>query len=126
MKKRWSESKNEFLKENFMKMSNGELAKKLGVSEIAVITQLSRLGLCRSKQIKQKICKGNGNLFPESLDPDKKKLLSRFNKAYKLLVMQRFEEARIAFEKILNEASKELIILERARVYYSICCNLNN
>ncbi len=126
MKKRWSEQQNEFLKENFMRMSNWELAKRLGVSEIAVITQLSRLGLCRSKHIKQKMSKGNGNLFPESMDPEKKKLLSMFNKAYKLLVKQRFEEAKIAFEKILNEPSKDLIILERARVYYSICCNLNN
>ena len=54
MAKKWSEKDEEFLKANFEKMSNEQLAKKLGVSESSLRTKTSRLGLKREKTPKKR------------------------------------------------------------------------
>jgi len=51
--KRWTSEEIEFLKDNFMEMSNGELANKLkNRSKNAVKLKLSELGLSRQKWLK--------------------------------------------------------------------------
>ncbi len=54
MAKKWSQEDEKFLKANFEKMSNEELAKKCGVSENSMRTKLSRLGLKRAATPKTK------------------------------------------------------------------------
>lgn len=48
--KKWTEEEEEFLRENFMTMSNAELAEKFGVTKNAVQKKLARMGLKRSQQ----------------------------------------------------------------------------
>jgi Zn-dependent peptidase ImmA (M78 family) len=50
--KRWTKEEEEFLKKNFNKMNNKELAEKFGVSTIAIQRKLSRLNLIRQVQKK--------------------------------------------------------------------------
>ena len=108
-----------------MRMSNEELEKHLGCSVKSITTQMSRLGLCRSKWIKEKISKGNnGNNHSNNLSPLHKKALNKFFKAVELFRREKYSDARTEFELIMHEFAKELLVYERARVYFSICCRM--
>ena len=125
MGKRWSNEQIEFLKANFMRMSNEELEKHLGYSVKSITTQMSRLGLCRSKWIKEKISKGNGNNnHSNNTSPLHKKALNKFYKAVELFRKEKYTDARSEFEIIMHEFAKELLVYERARVYFNICCRM--
>lgn len=50
--KRWGKEEEEFLKKNFGKMTNRDLAEKFGVSAISIQRKLSRLNCIRQKQKK--------------------------------------------------------------------------
>jgi Zn-dependent peptidase ImmA (M78 family) len=50
--KRWTKSEEDFLKKNYSKIPNTELADKFGVTVIAIQRKLSRLGCIRQKQKK--------------------------------------------------------------------------
>jgi Zn-dependent peptidase ImmA (M78 family) len=50
--KRWSNEEEDFLKKNYNKMSNKELADKFGVTTISIQRKLSRLNLIRQVQKK--------------------------------------------------------------------------
>jgi biotin operon repressor len=45
--KKWTPEREQFLRENYNVMSNAFLAKKLGITELAVAKKLSRMGLIR-------------------------------------------------------------------------------
>ncbi len=126
MAKRWSEEQITFLKENFMKMSNEELSSHLGYSVVSITTQMSRLGLCRSKCVKEKIIKHNGNGNNSYLARVQRKILTKFNKAVNLFQRGKYVDAKNCFMQLMNECTKEFAIYERARVYYDICCQLSN
>src|SRR4030043_1504626 len=126
MGKRWTHQQIEYLRQNFMRMSNGELCRQLGFSEISITTQMSRLGLCRSKFIKEKINKNNGNNGFSYLSKIQKKLMHKYTKAIDLFRKGKFQDARSEFEGIMTEGTKELAIYERARVYYNICCKMTS
>lgn len=50
MAKRWSENELQFIKDNYKKLSDAEIAKELGRAESAVATKRKRLSLQRSKR----------------------------------------------------------------------------
>ena len=52
MAKKWTEKEEQYLKANFEKKSNGELAKKFGVTAKSIESKLGRLGLRRGKPAK--------------------------------------------------------------------------
>jgi hypothetical protein len=121
MGKRWTEGQINFLKENFMRMSNEELSSHLGYSVVSITTQMSRLGLCRSKCVKEKMIRNNGNGRNGCLSNAQKKLMTKFNKAVSLFQRGRYLDAKNYFLQLMNECTKEFAVYERARVYYNIC-----
>ena len=50
--KKWTEEEEEFLKTNFMDLSNAELAEKFDITKNAVQKKLARMGLKRSQLVK--------------------------------------------------------------------------
>ncbi len=50
--KKWSEEEEEFLKSNFINLSNAELAEKFEITKNAVQKKLARMGLKRSQLMK--------------------------------------------------------------------------
>jgi hypothetical protein len=52
MAKKWTEKEEQYLKDNFEKQSNEELAKKIKVTAKSVESKLGRLGLKRGKPVK--------------------------------------------------------------------------
>ncbi len=54
MAKVWDEGDNQFLRENYMKLSNQDLAEKFGVSKKSIQGKLRRLGLHRNEQEENK------------------------------------------------------------------------
>ncbi len=50
MAKEWKRSDEEFLKKHYRRLSNAELAGRLGVTKKAVETKLGRMGLSRGKK----------------------------------------------------------------------------
>lgn len=126
MGKRWTEEQIAFLKENFMRMSNEELSSHLGYSVISITTQMSRLGLCRSKCVKEKIIKSNGNGGNNCLMGAQRKIITKFGKAIHLFQRGRYLDAKNYFMQLMNECSKEFAIYERARVYCDICSQFAN
>lgn len=52
--KKWTEEEEEFLKGNYMTMSNAELAEKFGITKNAVQKKLARMELKRSEAAKKK------------------------------------------------------------------------
>ncbi len=64
MAKKWTKEEEEFIKANYKKYSNKELAEKFGVTESAIQSKLSKMGLTRQKQKKwtkedEEFLKGN-------------------------------------------------------------------
>ncbi len=51
-RKRWTKEEEQWLKENYQKFSNKELAEKFGVSETSIQKKLASLGLTRQQQKK--------------------------------------------------------------------------
>ena len=51
-KEKWTPEREQFLKDNYETMSNAFLAKKLGVTKLALAKKLSRLGLIRKSKRK--------------------------------------------------------------------------
>lgn len=126
MGKRWTEEQIVFLRENFMRMSNEELSCHLGYSIVSITTQMSRLGLCRSKCVKERIIRNNGNGRNSCLMQAQRKIITKFGKAVTLFRRGRYLDAKNYFMQLMNECSKEFAIYERARVYYDICCQFVN
>lgn len=51
--KKWTEEEEEFLRENYLKMTNAELAEKFGITKNAVQKKLARLELKRSEAVEK-------------------------------------------------------------------------
>ena len=51
--KKWTEEEEEFLRDNFMTLSNAELAEKYDITKNAVQKKLARMGLKRSQAAKE-------------------------------------------------------------------------
>ena len=51
--KKWTEGEEEFLRANYMTMSNAELAEKFDITKNAVQQKLARMGLKRSERMKE-------------------------------------------------------------------------
>jgi tetratricopeptide (TPR) repeat protein len=112
--KKWTEEEEEFLKANYMAMSNAELAEKFDITKNAVQKKLARMGLKRSESAKKppsgKVSKAN---TVEEKKPKEVSTESHFSLGNKLFFEDRdYEQAIEEYRQAVMEESNELINLK--------------
>jgi TolA-binding protein len=112
--KKWTEEEEEFLRNNYMDLSNAELAEKYGITKNAVQKKLARMGLKRSKA--QKKPPSDEVIKPVAVEEKAPEVISaesHLSLANKLYYDDRnYEEAINEYKKAVKEETDELIKLK--------------
>jgi tetratricopeptide (TPR) repeat protein len=112
--KKWTEEEEEFLRANFMDKSNAELAEKFGITKNAVQKKLARMGLKRSKMVKQPPPDEKSDA--DAVEKEKPKEVStesHFSMGSKFYYEDRdYEKAIAEYEQAAKRESDELIRLK--------------
>ncbi len=120
--KKWTEEEEEFLKENFMTLSNAELAEKFGITKNAVQKKLARMELKRSETAKEEPPEEK----PKAEAEEEKKgdlvsAESHFSTGNRLFYEERdYKQALEEYKQAAEEESDELLRL-RARYWMAEC-----
>ncbi len=120
--KKWTEEEEEFLRGNYMTMSNAELAEKFGITKNAVQKKLARMELKRSEAAKKKPPEKK----PEAEAEEEKKdelvsTESHFSAGDRFFYEDRdYEQALEEYRQAAEEESDELLRL-RARYWMAEC-----
>jgi tetratricopeptide (TPR) repeat protein len=115
----FTEEDERFLRENFRKLTNKQLAKKLDTTERSIEAKLRRLGLRRAKKKKEEI-KGPAEK-PEEMRKEKDKALSFYEDALAKLRRGSYAAAKKGFEKIIRVFPDLVDICNRTKVYLAVC-----
>ena len=120
--KKWTEEEEEFLKANFMAMTNAELAEKFDITKNAVQKKLARMDLRRSEAVKQEpldeISEADNVVEKET---EMVSTESHFSLGNKLFYEDRnYKQALEEYRKAAKEKSDELIQL-KARYLMAEC-----
>lgn len=121
--KKWTEEEEEFLVNNYMEMSNTELAEKFDITKNAVQKKLARMGLKRSRVEKKKPSNDapKANVVEEK-KPEATSTESHFFLANKLYYDDRnYQEAVEEYRQAAAEESDKLIRL-KARYWMAESC----
>jgi TolA-binding protein len=112
--KKWTEEEEEFLKNDYMEMSNAELAEKFGVTKNAVQKKLARLGLKRSKPVKSvEPDEASDTDVSEEKEPEVISTESHLSLGNKLFYEDRdYEQAIEEYDKSVKAAKDEEIKLK--------------
>jgi TolA-binding protein len=120
--KKWTEDEEDFLKTNYMTMSNSELAEKFDITKNAVQKKLARMGLKRSQAARKTSAgeKSNADTVKER-KPEAVGTESHFSLGNKFFYEERdYEKAIEEYRKAAAEESDELIRL-KARYWMAEC-----
>jgi TolA-binding protein len=112
--KKWTEEEEEFLRDNFMDMSNADLAEKFGITKNAIQKKLARMGLKRSetKQESQSD-ETSGAKIVEEKKREMSKAESHFSLGNKFYYEERnYEKAIEEYQKVAEEETDQLIKLK--------------
>ena len=120
--KKWTEEEEEFLRANFMAMTNAELAEKFDITKNAVQKKLARMDLRRSETMKQEpldeISEADNVVEKET---EMVSTESHFSLGNKLFYEDRnYKQALEEYRKAAKEKSDELIQL-KARYLMAEC-----
>ncbi|MCD6452149.1 MAG: tetratricopeptide repeat protein [Acidobacteria bacterium] len=115
MPKVFSEEEERFLRKNFRKFSNKELAEKLNTTERSIEAKLRRLGLRRKEKVKEV------EKVTEVKPKEKDKALCLYEEGLFKLREGEYAEARKRFERIIKEFPERASICDRAKTYITIC-----
>ena len=120
--KKWTEEEEEFLKENFMNMTNAELAEKFDITKNAVQKKLARMDLKRSEAAKQEPIDESTDTEPsEEEEIEVASTESHFFVGSKLFYEDRnYEKAIEEYRRAAQEESDELIRV-KARYWMAEC-----
>lgn len=112
--KKWTEEEEEFLRANYMNMSNAELAEKYNITKNAVQKKLARMGLKRSKAAKRPSPDKTSDVDTvEEKKPEVVSTESHFSLGSKFFYEDRdYERAIEEYRQSAKEKSDELIGLK--------------
>ena len=112
--KKWTEEEEKFLKANFMKMSNAELAEKFDITKNAVQKKLARMELKRSKSAKKPSPDETAEAETvEEKEPEVISTESHFSLGSKFFYEERdYQKAIEEYRQAAEEESDELIKLK--------------
>jgi len=120
--KKWEEEEEEFLRQNYMNMSNAELAEKFDITKNAVQKKLARMELKRSEAAKQEPTDETSEA--EVKEEKKAELVSaesHFSIANRFFYEDRdYKQALEKYKQAAEEESDELLRL-RARYWMAEC-----
>ena len=120
--KKWTEEEEEFLKENYINMSNAELAEKFDITKNAVQKKLARMELKRSEAAKEEPTDEKSEA--EVKEEKKTELVSaesHFSSGNRFFYEDRdYKQALEEYKQAAEEESDELLRL-RARYWMAEC-----
>lgn len=112
--KKWTEGEEEFLKVNYMTMSNADLAEKFNTTKNAVQKKLARMGLKRSEAAEEPVSEDESDA--ETIKEEKPPVISMESHFYignKLFYEERnYKKAIEEYQKAAKEESDETIRLK--------------
>ena len=117
MAKKWSEDDMEFLRSNFLYMSNGELAKHFAVTRKSIETKLRRMGLKRGDRLPRNRVETGKNLSAAQEARLRKLAIGLLESGLKSYSRGEKKEAKWQLAKVIREYPDIVDIVSVAKEY---------
>jgi len=117
MAKKWSETDMAFIKDNFLYMSNGELAEHFGVTRKSIETKLRRMGLRREGKFPRNRVETRKRLSAAQEQRLRKQAIELLEAGLRSISIGRKKEAKWQFARIIREYPDIVDIANTAREY---------
>ncbi|MEA3431584.1 MAG: hypothetical protein U9R01_02735 [candidate division WOR-3 bacterium] len=117
MAKKWSEADMAFIRDNFLYMSNGELAKHFEVTRKSIETKLRRMGLRREDKFPRNRVETRKKLSAAQEQRLRKQAIELLEAGLKLVSIGRKKKAKWQFARIIREYPDIVDIANAAREY---------
>lgn len=117
MGKKWSENDMEFLRNNFLYMSNGELAKHFGVTRKSIETKLRRMGLKRGDRLPRNRVETRKKLSAAQEGRLRRQAIELLESGLRSFSNGEKKEAKWQFAKVIREFPDIVDIASAAKEY---------
>jgi tetratricopeptide (TPR) repeat protein len=127
MAKRWKEEEEEFLRHNYKKLSNEQLAEKIGVAVSTIKSKLKKMGLSQIEEKKSDLAKkmkkptGAAKTKKKKAKDDYSKFLALYQKGIEKFQKGEYQQAIELFQSLVDKAGDFVHFTNRAIVYIKIC-----
>ncbi len=117
MAKKWSEEDMAFTRNNFLYMSNGELAKHFGVTRKSIETKLRRMGLKRGDRLPRNRVETRKKLSAAQEQRLRKQAIQLLEAGLKSISIGKKKEAKWQLARVIREYPDIVDIASVAREY---------
>ncbi len=130
MAKRWKVEEEKFLSKNYQKLSDKQLAEKIGVSDKTIKSKLNKMGLSRKEEKKSKPIKKEKKTTATAMSKKKKviegysKFLAHYQRGMEKFHKRDYQQAIEIFQSLIDKIDKAenfSHFVDRANIYIRIC-----
>jgi tetratricopeptide (TPR) repeat protein len=127
MAKRWNEKDEEFLRNNYQKLSDKQLAEKIGVAVTTIKSKLKKMGLSQVEKKKSDPAKkvkkttGAAKTKKKNTIEDYSKFLALYQKGIEKIQKREYQQAIELFQSLVDKVGDFSHLTDRAMVYIKIC-----